>query len=132
MVRQQEDHVPQRGIIGGSTPHQQWLVAPSRAHTENLRTVERSIKMHKERLGAIGRSRGCRAYPYVPYALLVHLDAALDGAQVLRVPPVLRDEPLLVRRASADDAALRQALLLLPYHRALVVHSRYTFVGVQP
>ena len=63
MVRHQEDHAPQRGIIGGSTPHQAWLVAPSRAHTENLRTVERSIKMHKERLGAIGRLRGCRAYP---------------------------------------------------------------------
>ena len=51
---------------------------------------------------------------------MVHLDAALDGAQVLRVPPVLRDEPLLVRRAAADDAALREALLLLPHHRALV------------
>ena len=58
----------------------------------------------------------------------MHLDAALDGAQVLRVPPVLRDEPLLVRRAAADDAALREALLLLPHHRALVVCSRYNFV----
>ena len=51
MVRQQEDHVPQRGIIGGSTPHQQWLVAQHRGHTENLRTVERSIKMHQARIG---------------------------------------------------------------------------------
>ena len=63
MVRHQEDHAPQRGIIGGSTPHQAWLVAPSRAHTENLRTVERSIKMHKERLGAIGRSRAAAHIP---------------------------------------------------------------------
>ena len=48
MGRHEEDRTPQRGIIGGSTPHCQWLVGPSRAHTENLRTVERSIKMHQE------------------------------------------------------------------------------------
>jgi hypothetical protein len=52
-----EDRIPQRGIIGGGTPHKAWLVGPARAHTENLLAVERSIKMHKERLGAIGLSR---------------------------------------------------------------------------
>ena len=66
--------------------------------------------------GAIGLPRTAAHIPPLG-ARLVHLDAALDGAQVLRVPPVLRDQPLLVRRAAADDAALREALLLLPHHR---------------
>ena len=30
----------------------------------------------------------------------------------------LRDQPLLVRRAAADDAALGDVVLLLPHHRS--------------
>ena len=51
MVRHQEDHAPQRGIIGGSTPHQAWLVAPSRAHRlDRLDLVSGTIPQDFDRL----------------------------------------------------------------------------------
>jgi hypothetical protein len=41
----------------------------------------------------------------------VHLDAALDGEQILRVRARGPDKPRLMRRAAADDAALGDAVL---------------------
>lgn len=38
----------ERGIIGGSTPHSVWLVAPSASWTEGIKTVDRSEKLFNE------------------------------------------------------------------------------------